>query len=199
MTLEISQGVYFDMMDNRFKGQRVRLRAVEVEDWEYFYQLDDSTTEYGRLTDEVWFPSSKESAKAWTEAQAKAKSDQDEFRFQIEAVEIGVLVGTLNTHTTNPRVGTFMYGIAITVAHQGKGYGSEAVHLLLRYFFNERRYQKVNAEVYSFNTPSIRFHERLGFTLEGRLRRMVYTGGQFHDALLYGMTREEFEGLAPFT
>jgi len=124
-------------MDNLFKGQRVRLRAVEVEDWEYFYRMDDQTTEYGRLTDEVWFPSSKESAKAWTEVQAKAKSDQDEFRFQIETVEGGLLVGTMNTHTTNPRVGTFMYGIAIGAEHQGKGYGSEAVRLLLRYFFNE--------------------------------------------------------------
>ena len=185
-------------MDNLFKGQRVRLRAVEVEDWEYFYRMDDQTTEYGRLTDEVWFPSSKESAKAWTEVQAKAKSDQDEFRFQIETVEGGLLVGTMNTHTTNPRVGTFMYGIAIGAEHQGKGYGSEAVRLLLRYFFNERRYQKVNAEVYSFKTPSIRFHERLGFTLEGRLRRMVYSGGQYHDALIYGMTREEFEAQMPF-
>jgi len=35
-------------------------------------------------------------------------------------------------------------------------------------------------------------HERLGFTLEGRLRRMIYTEGTFHDKLIYGLTQEEF-------
>jgi RimJ/RimL family protein N-acetyltransferase len=46
-------------------------------------------------------------------------------------------------------------------------------------------------EIHEFNTPSIRLHEQLGFVKEGRLRRMIYTGGRFYDALLYGMTREE--------
>lgn len=181
------------MLDNLFEGEKVRLRAVEVTDWEFFYGLDDLTTDFGRTTDEVWFPSSRESVRTWTEEQAKAKSDGDRFRFQIEALATSELVGTLNTHTLNPRVGTFMYGIAIAPQHQRQGYAAEAITLVLNFYFSERRYQKVNAEVYSFNTPSIRLHERLGFTLEGRLRRMVYTGGEFHDALIYGMTREEFE------
>lgn len=180
-------------MNNLFRGQLVRLRAVEVTDWEFFYRLDDQTTDFGRLTDEVWFPSSKEAKRTWTEEQSKRQQEYDQFRFQIEVLDTHELVGTLNTHTTSQRVGTFMYGIAIAPEAQRKGYAREAVALVLRYFFSEKRYQKVNAEVYSFNTPSIRFHERMGFTLEGRLRRMVYSGGQFHDALIYGMTREEFD------
>ncbi|WP_268251865.1 hypothetical protein [Litorilinea aerophila] len=32
----------------------------------------------------------------------------------------------------------------------------------------------------------------MGFRQEGRLRRMIYTGGQFHDVLLLGLTAEEF-------
>jgi RimJ/RimL family protein N-acetyltransferase len=180
-------------MDNIFRGKLVRLRAVEPDDWQFFYNMDDTTTDFGRNTDEIWFPSSREGVKAWTEEQSKAKHEGDHFRFQVEALDTGECVGTLNTHTINRRVGTFMYGIAITPQAQGKGYATEAVRLLLRYFFREKRYQKVNAEVYSFNTASIRLHERLGFTLEGQLRRMVYTDGQFHDALIYGMTREECE------
>ena len=46
--------------------------------------------------------------------------------------------------------------------------------------------------IFSFNEPSVRLHERLGFQLEGRIRRMAYTGGVHHDALIYGMTAEEF-------
>jgi RimJ/RimL family protein N-acetyltransferase len=74
-----------------------------------------------------------------------------------------------------------------------KGYASEAILLVLRYYFLELGYQKVTATVYSFNTPSISLHERLGFQPEGRVRRTVYTQGQHFDELIFGMTREEFE------
>ncbi len=184
-------------MENIFKGRLVRLRAVEPADWEFFHRMDDSTTLFGRMTDEIWFPASKEWTKNWTEELAKGKHENDEFRFQIEALDTGDLVGTINTHTTNPRVGTFSYGIAIASEHQRKGYAVDGVCLVLRYFFHEKRYQKVNAEVFSYNEPSIKLHERLGFALEGRLRRMIYTGGQYHDTLIYGMTREEFDAKYP--
>lgn len=180
-------------MEQIFKGEKVKLRSVEPKDWEFFYQLDDMTTDFGRNTDQIWFPNSQARAKAWTESLSTTTVIDDNFRFQIESIATGDLVGTLNTHTTNARVGTFMYGIAITPFHQRKGFASEAIKLVLRYYFHEKRYQKVNAEVYAFNQPSILLQEHLGFTLEGRLRRMVYTNGQFHDALIYGMIREEFD------
>jgi RimJ/RimL family protein N-acetyltransferase len=52
----------------------------------------------------------------------------------------------------------------------------------------------VTVRAYAFNEPSLRLHERLGFVPEGRLRRMIYTGGAHHDVCLYGMTVEEFLG-----
>lgn len=180
-------------MSNVFKGELIRLRAVETSDWPFFYALDQSTTDVARDGDEIRFPGSQEAVRLWTEQQARAHGEHDQFRFQIEVLASGELAGTLNTHSTNPRVGTFMYGVAIAPTYQRRGYAAEAIRLVLRYFFAEKRYQKVNAEVYSFNAASIRLHEHLGFTLEGRLRRMVYTEGQFHDALVYGMLREEFE------
>jgi RimJ/RimL family protein N-acetyltransferase len=64
--------------------------------------------------------------------------------------------------------------------------------LVLRYYFQELRYQKVTVRVYSFNDASIRLHEKLGFQLEGRLRRTVYTNGEYFDELIYGLTVEEF-------
>jgi RimJ/RimL family protein N-acetyltransferase len=149
-------------------------------------------TDGGRLTDVIWFPSSRDEARARAEREAKRGAENDVFCFQIERLD-KELIGNINTHTVNRRCGTFMYGVAIRPTHQRQGYASEAIALVLRYYFHERRYQKVNAEVYSFNEPSIRMHDRLGFVLEGRLRRMQYSSGQFHDALIYGMTREEFD------
>ncbi len=178
-------------MTNIFEGKLIRLRGIEPSDWEKHAQWDRDT-EMARLTYEIPFPQSAAWAQEWAEREAKRGAENDQFRFQIETLD-GVLVGSINTHTTHPRNGTFSYGISIIDEHRRKGYAAEAIRLLLSYFFNERRYQKCNAEVYAFNQPSMRLHERLGFTLEGRLRRMIYTGGAFHDALIYGITREEFE------
>lgn len=178
-------------MPNIFQGRLVRLRAVEPSDWELHEQWDQDT-EQARLTWFIPFPSSTVSTRQWAEREAERGADGDHFRFQIESLD-QVLVGGINTHTCDLRNGTFRYGISILPQHQRKGYASEAIRLVLRYFFDERRYQKCNVEVFSFNEPSQKLHESLGFTLEGRLRRMIYTGGAFHDALIYGITREEFE------
>lgn len=68
---------------------------------------------------------------------------------------------------------------------------------MLRHFFDELRYQKVVISAHSDNEASMRLHERLGFQLEGRLRRMVYTQGRYYDELYYGMTVEEFHQSYP--
>ncbi len=186
-------------MSSIFAGKRVRLRAVEEDDWEAHHEwsLDNRTD---RLGGEIGFPASREGMRRWTEQESKNRAENDEFRFAIELLD-GEFVGTIHTHTCHRRFGTFMYGVAILPLHQRRGYGSEAIGLVLRYYFQERRYQKVTAEVYAFNEGSIQLHEALGFTLEGRLRSMIYTGGEYHDVLVFGMTREEFdasEWMPPF-
>ena len=51
--------------------------------------------------------------------------------------------------------------------------------------------------VYAFNERSPRFHEKLGCTYEGRLRRMVFTNGRHYDEIYFGMTAEEFDRVDP--
>lgn len=65
--------------------------------------------------------------------------------------------------------------------------------LFLRYYFMELGYQKVTANVYSFNESSLKLHERLGFIREGQLRNMIYCNGKYHDEIYLGMTKLEFE------
>jgi RimJ/RimL family protein N-acetyltransferase len=62
----------------------------------------------------------------------------------------------------------------------------------LKFYFDELRYQKVTVSVHGDNLPSIHLHESLGFRLEGRLRRMVFTEGAHDDELWFGMTCEEY-------
>lgn len=175
---------------NIWQGQRVRLRAVEPSDWNIHFEWDQDT-EMSRALHEVWFPRSREKARQWAEETALQGPTDDKFSFQIETLA-GEMVGHISTHDCDIRNGTFSYGVAVHPDHQRKGYATEAITLVLRFYFDERRYQKVNAGIYSFNEGSIRLHERLGFALEGRLRRMVYTRGLFYDLLIFGMTAEEF-------
>jgi RimJ/RimL family protein N-acetyltransferase len=177
-------------MANVFVGKRVRLRAFEPPDEALFRYWERHDPDGGRLLWEINFPAAQTEPEALETEEAPAPSDN--FPFSIATLD-AALVGAIHIQSCDLRNGTFSYGIALFPPHQGKGYGSEAIRLVLRHYFRDRGYQKCTIEVYSFNEASIRLHERLGFTLEARLRRMTYTQGTFHDALRYGITREEFE------
>ncbi|MCP4424203.1 MAG: GNAT family N-acetyltransferase [Chloroflexi bacterium] len=177
-------------MINIWQGKLVKLRAVEPDDWRQFFAWDQDT-DYGRYTWHIDFPPSKEGSQKWMADLAIAAVKNDEYRWVIENLD-GQFVGTINTHTCDSRAGAFQYGIAIGREHRRKGYATETIQLVVAYFFREKRYQKVNAHIYSFNEESVILHRRLGFQEEGRLRRMGYTDGAYFDHILMGMTREEF-------
>lgn len=178
-------------------GRRVRLRAIEPEDARYHFDLNRQRW-VDRNQEMVHVPSSMARVQQWAnETSLQGYRDGDAFFFEIESLETGELVGTIDTHHTDARTGVLSYGIAIHEDHRRQGYASDAICLVLRYYFLERRYQKANVGVFSFNEESITLHERLGFTLEGRQRRTTYTAGEYHDLLWYGMTVEEFREQYP--
>jgi RimJ/RimL family protein N-acetyltransferase len=178
------------MSYNIWQGDKVRLRAMESQDWAIFHKSDDDT-EVARLCYEIPFPRSTEGSIHWAEATANSAPQEDAYRMVIENVQ-GEVVGNLITIECNRRNGTFKYGIAILREHWRKGYASEAIKLLLRYFFLELRYHKVTVQVYDFNNASLKLHQKLGFRVEGCLRHMIYTNGHYHDEYVLGMTAEEF-------
>lgn len=178
------------MSNNYWKGDLVRLRAVELEDWQHFFEWNNDTY-FEQTTDSIHFPQSQEAIKKWVADITIAEPKNDEYRWVIEN-HAGKFVGTLNTHTCNPRHGTFQYGLAICREYWRKGYAIEAINIVLGYFFDELRYQKVNVHIYHFNKASVELHRKLGFQEEGRMRRMGFTGGQYFDWILMGQTRDEF-------
>ncbi len=180
---------------NMWEGPNIRLRAVEPEDLERFQSFDQDS-EAARSGWWIPFPRSKYAAERWVEKTALDHGQDDTYRFVIEAKQHGV-VGSISTHNCNRRTGTFNYGIAIGREYRRRGFAKEAISLVLRYYFEELRYQKVTVSIYAFNERSLKLHESLGFQQEGRLRRMIYTGGQYHDEILMGLTREEFEACKP--
>ncbi|OBZ07765.1 MULTISPECIES: GNAT family N-acetyltransferase [Bacillales] len=178
------------MIKNIWSGRKVRLRAIVPADWEWFHQ-NDYDSECARASDMVHFPRSEDGTKAWAEHQAAKAPDGDNVMLAIETLE-GELVGSISTHSCDPRYGTFKYGTAIFREHWRKGYAAEAIMILLRYYFEELRYQKVTAHIYAFNEGSIALHKRLGFLEEGKLRNMIFTNGRYFDEYIFGLTSGEY-------
>jgi RimJ/RimL family protein N-acetyltransferase len=174
-----------------WQGDLVRLRAVEPEDLEAFV-ANDADVPAARAGHRVYPPRSSWAAGEWIRQEVEKSNDGDEFRLAIESVASGELVGALNTHRCDPTHGTCSYGISIIGWAQRQGFGREAVVLVLRYLFGERRYQKCTIGVYGFNDASVAFHQALGFTIEGRVRQAFFAMGTFHDEVIMGITADEF-------
>lgn len=173
-----------------WQGRRVRLRAMEPSDWEAYHAWN-ADDEQARLLYAIPFPQSAESVRQFAERTATQQPEGDNFRWVITDLT-GAVVGDLTSHDCDRRHGRFSYGISIARAHRRKGYATEAILLVLRYYFQDLRYHKATVHVYAFNEPSIALHQRLGFQQEGRLRDMIFTSGCYHDEFLFGMTAGEF-------
>ncbi len=81
--------------------------------------------------------------------------------------------------------------------HWGKGYGGEALRLLLDYAFGELNLHRVQLTVFAYNERAIALYEKLGFVREGVYREFLLRDGVRYDMYLYGLLRREWETSAP--
>lgn len=173
-----------------WQSDKIRLRSLEPEDAEFFYSWNLKTETQKNLS-HIWFPTSRQNIKDWIEKEIKRDPEDHQHFFVIETLDRKP-IGTINANTLNRDDGTFRYGIGIINAERKKGYASEAISVFLNYYFNELRYNKVNAGIFSFNESSIILHEKMGFTKEGCLRQNKFTDGKYWDVIIFGMTKKEF-------
>jgi RimJ/RimL family protein N-acetyltransferase len=179
------------MSESIWAGRKVRIRAWEPGDWEAQARWH-ADTEGERRTYHIPFPFSVAGFQKQAEEYAQRRSeDSDVFDGIISGLE-GEALGVIGGHDCNRTHGTFSIAYYVAPEYRRNGFATEAIQLLLRFYFFERRYQKANAITYDFNHESQKLLEGLGFQPEGRQRRMQYTNDAYHDFLLYGITVEEF-------
>jgi RimJ/RimL family protein N-acetyltransferase len=75
-----------------------------------------------------------------------------------------------------------------------KGYGEEALRLLLDYSFNILNLNNVMLNTYSFNTRAIRCYRKIGFKEIGRRRQAKVIQGKSYDIIYMDILAEEFTG-----
>ena len=73
-----------------------------------------------------------------------------------------------------------------------KGYGPEAIVLLLGWLFNHRGAHRVWLTVQARNARAQRAYEKVGFVREGTWREHYFYDGAFHDEHIYGFLAREF-------
>lgn len=176
-----------------WQSEKTRLRPWRLEDagLRFMASLDSPTV--ALYQDGIELPTSVELQQQWLEKIAGLKDD-GMIRLAMENLD-GVTVGWVTLHSRDQKNGTFGFGVAVYQDYRGHGYAIDAVRMLLKYAFWEQRYQKCNSMCLHSNTASIRLHQKLGFLEEGRVRRTCFYNGQYHDDVLFGMTREEFDDL----
>jgi RimJ/RimL family protein N-acetyltransferase len=177
-----------------WQGDRVRLRPLRLDDAEaaFIASLDSPSRQVLQLGVEL--PTSVEAQRASLEKLVDCKEAGGVIVFAIESLA-GEHVGGLSLHSQDKKNGIFSFGVVIDRPHRRRGYAADAIQILLRYGFRERRYQKCNSGCVHTNEASILLHKALGFTEEGRVRRRWFFDGQYHDDVLFGLTVEEFEAL----
>ena len=182
---------------NFWRGHKIRLRAFEASDLDAILtDSEEPDTEIERYEDAIGYPLARTTSRAEME-KLIGTIDPDSFLFLLMENLQGEVVGYINSFDCERRPGTFKYALAVKHRFWRNGYGREAAQIFLRYYFRELRYQKCTSTVYAFNEASIRFHEALGFQLEGRLRNMIYTNGEYFDTLYFGITAAEWNEVDP--
>lgn len=175
-----------------FNG-RVRLRRVERADLAHFVTwFNDPEVRHSLAW--IW-PMGTAQEEAWFDAQARAEPALQPFSIDVRAddAEAGWrIVGNMGFHTVDWPNRAAELGIAIgDKGVWGRGYGTEATRALVRWGLFELNLHRVWLRVYADNVAAIRCYEKVGFTLEGRLREDRFRGGRYIDTLVMGLLRGE--------
>lgn len=77
----------------------------------------------------------------------------------------------------------------------GSGLGTEAIRAIAEFAFDTLKLHKLSTRVLAFNTRAIRAYERVGFVREGLERESALIGGTWHDDVIVGLLKKDFDAL----
>lgn len=78
---------------------------------------------------------------------------------------------------------------------RGKGYGKEAILLMLDYAFGALALHRIAIGVVGFNERALRFYEKVGFKREGIQRDGYFYNHQFSDFVMMSILEDEYRAL----
>lgn len=170
-------------------GERIYLSPRSLEDAEIFteWMNDFCVTDYiGR---------SHTSMSLQDEKEYLEKVKKEEMSFAIIDSQKDEMIGTVGLHSIDNINRTATLGIFIgNKNYWSKGYGTEAIQLLLDFGFNYLNLNNIDLALMEFNQRALKCYQKCGFKEMGRKRKCRFINGQYYDTIYMDILAEEFKG-----
>jgi RimJ/RimL family protein N-acetyltransferase len=177
-----------------FQGKLVRLSSEDPQVMAEAFARWNQNSEYFRLLD-------SDPAHLWSARKLREWFDKDldtplpnHLDFAIRTLEEDKIVGFIGFELLN-WADRDAY-VAIGIGEQdnwSKGYGSDAMRVMLRYGFLELNLHRISLTVFEQNPRGIHSYEKCGFKHEGRIREFLLRDGRRSDMLHMGIMRREWD------
>jgi RimJ/RimL family protein N-acetyltransferase len=180
-------------MKDILRGELVRLSAVDPEELSKAYAKWNRDSELTRLFDaRATRIQSAKDIKEFVEKEIEEESPAYHF-FAIRTLDDNRLLGDVTLDVINWGARDSFVGIGIyNRADWGKGYGTDAMNIILRFAFTEVNLQRVTLTVFEYNPRAIRCYEKVGFQHEGQVRGALLRDGKRWDILYMGILRDDW-------
>ncbi len=195
-TIKISSGVTVHSETHRrdeVYSQRLRLRSFVPDDARQVEQLA-AHKEMSETTLNIPYPYTLPQVTEWIASLGEEPVGTNEIHFAVETENklMGTVRLILSAEHDKAKLGYW-----IGKDFWGKGYATEAAAAALAYGFDRLHLNRIYANCFDNNPASVKILERLGMTLEGRLRQHVKKWDAYRDLLVYGILKEEFHAGNP--
>jgi ribosomal-protein-alanine N-acetyltransferase len=180
----------------KLEGIRIYLRMLDTTDAEELCNLEIRNREffkqYTYLKDESFYTIERQVERIKTNMK---RSENDEYySFGIFLKETNELIGfTMLSEVLRGDLLSCFVGYYLDEEHNGKGFMTEAVRLVVDYAFKELKLHRIEAGVMPRNLGSIKVLEKAGFHKEGIAKKNVRINGKWEDHQVLAIINDELE------
>ena len=170
-------------------GERIYLSPRSTEDVEKYTEWfnDFKTTDYTGRSHQTM---SIELEKKYLE-----EHKNEDTVFAIVEKGTDKLLGTVGLHEVNHIKRKATLGIFIgDKNYRSKGYGTEAIRLILDFGFNYLNLNNIKLDLMEFNERALACYKKCGFKEYGRRRKCEFINGKYYDTIAMDILAEEFHG-----
>jgi RimJ/RimL family protein N-acetyltransferase len=168
------------------EGKKVRLRSLKDDDIMLMFQWINDP-EVIRFTNN-FKPVSEAEQRVWFQSQVDQKN---QIVLGIEVKTEKKLIGSCGLYAIERVNRKAEVRIKIgNKSYWGRGYGREAMELLLEFAFDDLNLRRLWLKVLPTNISALKLYKNIGFEEEGILRQDLYIQGKYHDLIVMGLLRE---------
>ena len=173
----------------KLQGDDIYLAVLERKDCKKIYE--DFEYDFGNPTEPLYIGHSVEKSDEWFDEIQKLQGKQN-VRLGI-FMNDGTVIGDVALQDIDNKNRSCSIGMGMAkVVNRNKGYGKQAIKLILEYGFNNLGLERITASTLEMNVSAQKSLEKMGFVLEGRERKAEYFGGKRYDRLNYALLSEEY-------